>query len=251
MSQALWNQFMRTTVAQGRLFAAGFVLSIGLGTITPVHAAGVKGRDWKTSLASARLTQPKTIHALRVVHPAPYYPPAKYLVNGPAVPAVVPSNVPEPAKTAAFLNALEARRSIDPARFDANHPGIGPMIGAQLQLQQMILSGKFDPTVLAQAEQVLLPNTPYYQYFEARRSIDPARFDTYHPDLSATIAQNQVLHNLIGSAENLVPFPAGGTSPLTVPEPGPLTLVAVAVSALLALRWMRGRFTRASLSNPA
>ncbi len=173
------------------------------------------------------------------------------------MPKVVPAFVPEPAKTAAFLNTLEARWAANPARFDANHPTIGPMIGAQVALQQMILSGKFNATVLAQAEHLLLPNTPYYQYFEARRSIDPTRFDTYHPNLSAIIAENQVLHDLVPSAQNLVPkppgvpTPAGGgggsdsPAPATVPEPSPLVLgIAWGWHVASGLRWMRGRLAR-------
>ncbi len=203
------------------------------------------------ALKEAKAIHLEAIHAQKVAHPTPYYPPAKFLINGPVVPKVVPAFVPEPAKTAAFLNTLEARWAANPARFDANHPTIGPMIGfAQV-------AAPADDPVRASSTPRLWPRpskccfqTPYYQYFEARRSIDPTRFDTYHPNLSAIIAENQVLHDLVPSAQNLIPKPpgppipasgGGGTgSPATVPEPGPLVLGTLAVAAmLLALRWMR------------
>jgi hypothetical protein len=37
------------------------------------------------------------------------------------------------------------------------------------------------------AETRLLPDTPYFNFLRARRSIDPARFDSYHPRIGAIL----------------------------------------------------------------
>ena len=42
-------------------------------------------------------------------------------------------------------------------------------------------------TITNTAQTGLVPSTPYYNYLRARRSIDPARFDFYHPKIGALL----------------------------------------------------------------
>lgn len=83
-----------------------------------------------------------------------------------------------------------------------------------------------------------LVDTPFVDYLNWRRSLDPARFDHYHPNVGPELAL---------PAPHLMPTPAatatgGGTkhpfrpAPQNLPEPGSLGIAVVLLGAGLAVR---------------
>ena len=89
--------------------------------------------------------------------------------------------------------------------------------------------------ILPKENGVLVP-TPFVEYLAWRRSLDPARFDQYHP----------IVGPELGQLPQTITPPPGGTStgggvpPLNTPEPGSLMIAAMLIGA--AVSW--GRYAR-------
>ena len=107
-----------------------------------------------------------------------------------------------------------------------------------------------------------LPNTPLVQFLEARRALDPARFDFYHPTLGPLLAQDPPLTAAATKAPPLIaaaqvatapPAPAASPAPQLsrppihpaaqqVPEPSTAAVALVMIgSAALARRAIQRR----------
>ena len=83
----------------------------------------------------------------------------------------------------------------------------------------------------------LLVETPFVEYLDWRRNLDPSRFDYYHPIVGPELSQ-------LPGAQNITPPPSGGTPgsstggggsptpPSThIPEPGTLLIALSLVGA--------------------
>lgn len=216
------------------------IFSVMLGR--PVFSATAHRGGWKQSLHRAGLIQKQsasgkvhaTNHHVSTTHKKtvdPAQAAAQRLgIHIPSSIAPGPTNTVEPAKTTLFLDKLALRRAINPSRFDQNHPVIGALIKTELLLKGT--SGASAATI-ALAEKSLLPDTKYYRYFEARRALDPGRFDKYHPLFGPLLAENQRVDNLLVAAEGI------NVSPQAVPEPGVLSLMVVGAGLLAAGGWSR------------
>lgn len=151
------------------------------------------------------------------------------------------------------LAYLHARRNLDPVRFDRNHPVLGP----QLALDDRLRAGQAQD---CRPMSGLLPDTARTRYLEHRRSLDPVRFDHYHPGLGAILAEDIALRTGQGcvSPQIIVPPPAssGDTNPgvpspvppiggeivpppVGVPEPGGITLLLLGCTSLAVPRVIR------------
>jgi len=121
------------------------------------------------------------------------------------------------------LGYLHARRNLDPQRFDHYHP----RLGMRLALDDRLRAGQAQD---CRPMSGLLPDTARTRYLQHRRSINPTRFDHYHPQLGAVLAEDQLLRSgqgcvspelisppLVG--DTLVPPSSGVPSP-DVPPPG-------------------------------
>jgi hypothetical protein len=158
----------------------------------------------------------------------------------------------------ARLAYLHARRDLAPARFDHFHPALGPRLALDDRLR------------LAQSQDCrpmngLLPDTARTNYLHHRRSLDPARFDTYHPSLGAILAEDDILksgrrcprpevipppvavtpapgsQSIVPPGTPSVAPPVGGGPPAvrSVPEPGSLTLIALGCAGAMTPRLIR------------
>ena len=163
----------------------------------------------------------------------------------------------ESPATTQYLNYLTYRRSLGPTRFDHYHPVIGPLVGAQQNLQ----AGNCIPF------NGLLPTSPYYNYLRFRRGIDPARFDHYHPRLGALLAEDARVRTLLaacaagggppageggGSGGNPGGGGGGSVAPPPAPEPASVVLFLIAAALLFGPRLSRrivrrGRLVAASV----
>lgn len=102
----------------------------------------------------------------------------------------------------------------------------------------------------------LLPQSPLVSYLEWRRSLDPARFDRYHPRIGALIGQDLavrtaslpappipvVLPPPVLVADPAPPPPVLVPAPQTIPTPEPSTALVVLGlfgTAATARRWRR------------
>lgn len=201
------------------------------------EGAGVTSWGWRTSLAQSGLGEVK----------------AQSLSASATTATLIqaaPENVVEPAATTKLLDRQTVHRDLAPARYDVSHPRLGPLLGEEALL-------KAGNTATASSFNGLLPNTPYYNFFRWKRSLDATRFDAKHPRLGALLAEDQRVRNLItaastNQAQDLVPpTGAGGThdsafhvggSGITaaqlpaVPEPTSLALLLLGSGAILARR---------------
>jgi len=162
----------------------------------------------------------------------------------------------------ARLQYLLARRALDPARFDRSHPHMGPILALDERLRA------------AQGQDCrpmngILKDSPHTRYMKFRRSLNPARFDLYHPTHGALLAEDERLRTGAGcvspeiipppvvvttpstpsSSPQIIP-PVGipsptqfGVNPQSVPEPGSLALIVIGSVGALAPRFLR-RFRR-------
>ena len=236
------GSFGRTRSRFSALFALLFVT---LFSNHQAYSGSIPAGGWKQSLHHAGLVRKSGgTNIIRATgnhvktHVKAYVDPAQAAVQrlGIHVPASIgpgPMNTIEPKKTTQFLNQLTTQRAINPTRFDHYHPVIGKLLNAQTLLQSP--NGATTANI-ALAEKVLLPDTIYYRYFEARRALDPARFDTYHPLFGPLLAENQRVKNLLNAAEVLTP-----PSSQSVPEPSIMVLFAVGGGLLAAGRAFRRR----------
>src|SRR5262249_50627198 len=92
---------------------------------------------------------------------------------------------PAPSSTLAYLLW---RRSLNPARFDFYHPGLGPLLAKEAGARAATSQIQTCPPLNG-----ILPNTPFVNYLLWRRSLNPARFDFYHPRLGPLLALDQFL----------------------------------------------------------
>jgi hypothetical protein len=139
-----------------------------------------------------------------------------------AVEAKGRSLLPVPANYAhlspeARLAFLQARRNLNPVRFDHYHPWIGLKLAED------------DRMKAAQSQNCmpmngLLPDNSLTRYLQFRRGLNPVRFDFYHPTLGAILVEDQKLKIGAGCvAGELIPPPTTPTLPPGTPSPGPPT----------------------------
>jgi len=84
------------------------------------------------------------------------------------------------------IEGLLARRALNPARFDFYHPELGKFLARDEQLRMACAMG-------IPALNGLIAPTAYHRYLEFRRSLNPARFDFYHPILGVILAEDERL----------------------------------------------------------
>lgn len=150
----------------------------------------------------------------------------------------------------AILVYLHQQRNLNPGRFDAAHPYLGPLLAKDDRLRAAQSQG-------IQNLNGLLPDNARTRYLNYRRSLNPARFDHYHPTLGALLVENENLRKNIGVvAPELIPpqtiasVPGGapasgppvGGAPLgtrTVPEPAGMALIILGSTFILARKGFR------------
>ncbi|MDE2506314.1 MAG: hypothetical protein KGM43_03795, partial [Planctomycetota bacterium] len=115
----------------------------------------------------------------------------------------------------------------------------------------------------------LVPTNAYYNYLRFRRSLDPARFDHYHRNLGALLAEDSRVRALLAAcATNPNPPPAGEgggsggsngggssgppppptVSPPAAPEPASVVIFVIAGVLLVGPRLARRRRRPASFA---
>ena len=194
--------------------------------------SAVRGGGYKANLQSLKTYSKSSAHSRSVV---------------------VGKSVVTYAANRVTIEALLARRALNPARFDAFHPKLGQLLSRDERLR----AGGANCGPL----NGLISNIPYHKYLLWRRSLDPNRFDRYHPILGAILAEDQRLRALPCPPSGVSPGttspgvgapagggsgggpggggPGGGDTP-SVPEPSTFVLTLLGSAAILA-RGMRGR----------
>jgi hypothetical protein len=115
----------------------------------------------------------------------------------------------------ARLAYLQERRNLDPVRFDHFHPHLGPLLAADDRMRA------------AQSQNCMpmngiLPDNSLTRYLDFRRSLNPVRFDHYHPTLGAILVEDQKLKMGSGCvAGEIIPPPIPVPPPVGTPSPGP------------------------------
>ena len=102
--------------------------------------------------------------------------------------------------------AMLMMRSQSPQLFDRLFPSLGKVLVADNQIRIALAQG----VTLTNG---LLPNTALYNYLQYRRSLDPARFDYYHPVLGPILGENQQVQNQTNPTPlpgEFIPPPTGG-----------------------------------------
>jgi len=202
--------------------AAAALLLLALAAAAQGAGVGVH-QGWKAGL-HAVAPRPRAIHQARATHArsTPTYPGSPYTIDG-----------------------LLARRALNPARFDHYHPMLGPDLARDARLRAACAAG-MAPT------NGLFPASAFLTYLQHRRSLNPARFDTYHPTLGPLLAEDQRLRGVVcPMPEVIMPPPLGGGGGNTgtgggggsggsssggggggVPEPSTFVLIAIGATAL-------------------
>jgi hypothetical protein len=108
----------------------------------------------------------------------------------------------------------------------------------------------------------LISNTAYHRYLKFRRSLDPERFDHFHPVLGPILAEDTRIRSLMhcaspppefppglppppggistgGGGNNFPPPPGPVITPVSVPEPSGIVLLAIGSASLLVRRMGR------------
>jgi hypothetical protein len=142
-------------------------------------------------------------------------------------------------------------------RAQANTTGSGPWDASFVRaLQRHWMHVVVPKGVHIEAVNGLLPQSPLVSYLEWRRSLDPSRFDRYHPRIGALIAQDltvradalpaptvpTLLPPVLVRDQGNPPPPVLIPAPQTVPTPEPSTAVVLACllgTAATARRWRR------------
>jgi hypothetical protein len=113
------------------------------------------------------------------------------------------------------IEGLIAQRDLNPARFDRNHPHIGALLAQDERMRAALAAGL--PVTGG-----LLPDTPLNRYLKFRRSLNPARFDTYHPILGPILGEDDRLRTLPRpSPQELLPPPIGSVAGPSPFQPAP------------------------------
>jgi hypothetical protein len=89
----------------------------------------------------------------------------------------------------------------------------------------------------------LLPQTAFVRYLQWRRSLNPRRFDLYHPRMGPLIGRDQIIRNTITPQVITPPKTNPQPQPLEppkVPEPSSLAIAGCLVAAAWAGRRRRG-----------
>jgi hypothetical protein len=107
------------------------------------------------------------------------------------------------------IEGLLARRALDPARFDQFHHKLGRILAkdARLRAGMGLDCSSFNG---------LLAPTAYHRYLKFRRSLNPRRFDHYHPVLGPLLAED----NRLRLVANCPEFPPQFLIPPIAPPPG-------------------------------
>ncbi len=115
----------------------------------------------------------------------------------------------------ARLAYLLARHDINPARFDHYHPSLGRI----LDLDERLRAAQSQE---CRATMGILPDTAHNRYLEFRRSLNPARFDLYHPTIGALLVENDRLKSGMAcpTPEALPPVSGIGTQQIGPGTPG-------------------------------
>ena len=144
----------------------------------------------------------------------------------------------------ARLAFLHERRNLSPTQFDHFHPHLGPLLAADDRMRA------------AQSQNCrpmngILPDNALTRYLNFRRSLEPTRFDQFHPSLGAILVENHQLKMGQGcvAGEILVPptpiippvgnpaaGPPIGGGPLParfVPEPSSIVLLTLGTATLV------------------
>lgn len=102
---------------------------------------------------------------------------------------------------------------------------------------------RFPSHLVLATQNGVLVQTPFVSYLEWRRSLDPTRFDYYHPRIAGVLAQFLTTPATpLGSTPGSTPATPMTTQPQnTVPEPG--TFAATLTLFGLGL-WWRGRLRK-------
>lgn len=143
------------------------------------------------------------------------------------------------------IEGLLARRALNPTRFDYHHPNIGRLLARAETYRGM-------DSLCGTNNDGILSDTPYHRYLLWRRSLNPDRFDHYHPLLGVLLKEHQ---RIIDAGKVCPPDPdpdptggggddggdpggnpgGGGVRPQeVVPEPSSVVLLAVGMGAALA-----------------
>lgn len=143
-------------------------------------------------------------------------------VTGTASSTAPSAGAPDPASTTAFLARLQAQYTANPAAFAA----VAPKYAALFAQQARLAAGDYTNV------SGLLPTSPAWNYLRFRRSLDPARFDHYHPQIGPLLdVDQQVRHQLDNPPQPQVLNPppsdtgnsgGGGTPPTNPPSTPPL-----------------------------
>ena len=103
----------------------------------------------------------------------------------------------------------------NPGGFDSMFPRFGPALGMDIALR-VAMAYPTDPV------NGLLPNTPFINYLRWRRSLDPARFDHYHPQWASALGNDANLRAGLPPAppsSTLQGPPAGPAPQIITPSP--------------------------------
>ncbi len=157
---------------------------------TAAQTAKASTQAWKTSLKSA---VPTLIFSRAGSPPLAHYPAPLYTID-----------------------SLHAIRNQNPVAFDRRYPDIGKILilDDRLRAAMAQCSGSLNG---------LLPATAANHYLHYRRSLDPARFDYFHPVLGAILAEDDALRtktNPCPAPGEVIPPPPPTTPPPTNVPPG-------------------------------
>jgi hypothetical protein len=102
-----------------------------------------------------------------------------------------------------------------------------------LQQHRMQIRGLNALKVLRVNADGTLPQIPMVAYLQWRRSLNPVRFDRYHPQLGSMLVRDQVIRNVPDTTN---PNPGGVNPPPQVPEPSSFAIAAVFAVVGIAVR---------------
>lgn len=152
------------------------------------------------------------------------------------------------------IDSLLARRALNPKRFDFYHPQLGRFLARAQNYREI-------GPICGNEPLGIISDTPYHRYLLWRRSLNPDRFDFYHPLLGVILQEHKRIIDKGRVCPPRPPVPpkppgppkppkppgpGGGTvSPQqVVPEPSSVVLLALGMGAALIFGVQRrGRLT--------